>query len=650
MLFLLSIIILIATVLLWGSILRLSRVSDLILAWALSAYAAMVLVFQLANLGSALNSIPVILSIQVLLLFFGLGLWLKTGRPVLLPENLPGLSVRSMLQNKNNWPVGILVFALLGVFALYLVLIYIVPPNNNDALAIHIARVIKWMQIGSYFPWETPFIWQLTFPVNAQLTYLWTTLFTRSDHFIAYIPFLAGIATALVIYCFARELGFTSRLSCFSALIWLTFPVVQLHLTSVRHDLVSTWLFVSALYFFLRWSNTHRPAYMILSGLAFGLVIGTNFSIAAYLPGLAIVMLSGLFTRTITFKQLTTWAGVALLSFFLFSSPIYISNWIHFHSPVGPDAADMTSVAVTEEIPLINYLLINTTRWFYQLLDFSWLPGSSGLIAVQGKAWLALRLQNLFGINLEGNLAAMNAHEFYWNTSYDLQEDEAWFGLIGALLIFPTSLIAFCKGIKKHQFLWCVPFIFFITSMITCSLIRPGWTPYDGRYFMPLAALCTAWLPIWMRGKKSAAVVQYLILGVSLFSLLMVVVFNPAKQIVGGAAIWNMNRIDRMTRQSYTSKEMLYLVEAAIPEDATVGIATDHIDYQEYGVFGENFTRRIINVDPPEMTADSMWLDQREVEYLLILISKEYPSQIAPVFKYVDSLGDWVVYARAATK
>ncbi len=645
MLFFLSIVILLISVLLVVSLFRLERISETILAWALSAYANIVLVFQLANLLHKINSISTVLLIQGVILLAAGGLWFLFGRPRLLPEFTFQFRLAAYIREKKNWPVLALIGALAAVLALYVVLIYIVPPNNNDALSIHIARIIKWKQMGSYFPWETPFIWQVTFPVNAQLTYLWTILFTGADHFIAFIPCLAGLITALLVYLFARMFGFGKRVSLFSGLIWLTLPVVQLHLTSVRHDLVSTWLFISTLYFFARWAISRQRVHMLLSALSLGLVIGTNFSIATYLPGLAILLLFWLVFRRFTVKQMLIWGGSVIVAFLIFSSPIFISNWVHFRSPVGPDAAAMTSAAVGEEMSIGNYLLINITRWCYQLLDFSWLPKPLGAVAVNLKAWLANNLSALFGAHFEGDLATLNAHEFYWHTLYQLQEDEAWFGLIGAGLIFPTSLVAFVQGWKKKQVLLLAPFVFFVTALITCSLIRPGWTPYDGRYFMPLAALCTALLPMWFKGKKSGPILLYLVLGLSLFSMMMVVAFNPAKQVVGGAAVWNMNRIDRMTRQSYTSKEMIYLVEGSIPKDAVVGVATNNFDYQEYGIFGEHFTRSIVNVYPPDRVGDAAWLEGKGVDYLLILVTEGYPVQIADGFEYVDSLGDWVVYS-----
>jgi 4-amino-4-deoxy-L-arabinose transferase-like glycosyltransferase len=645
--FLLSITILTVTTLLIVSLFHLSRISETILAWSLVAFAVLVFVFQFANLFGKLNVVGFILFVQFVIMFIVFGLWMFKRRPKLFPKTKFNLDCWKLLKEKQNWPLIGLMGGLTAALGLYFVLIYVVPPNNVDALSIHLARVLKWKQSGSYFPWETRNVWQVSFPVNAQLTYLWTILFTNSDHYVAYIPYLAGLVTALVVYLLAREIGFSVRASVFAGAVWLAFPVVQLHLTSVRHDLISTWLFMICLYLFYRWGSSRQMIYMILSGIALGLVVGTNFSIATYLPGLLVLLLIGIYLKKHALREMLLFAGTTGIAFVVFSSPVFISNVIHFGSPVGPDAAAMTSTAIAQEISTVQYLAVNITRWIYQFLDFSVLPKPIAAAAVTAKSWMIEWLLGLVHLNLEGDLATMNAHIFNWETQYALQEDEAWYGLIGAMLVFPTTVFAFLRGIKKRDMLLMAPLVFLMTGLVTCSLIRPGWTPYDGRYFMPLTAMCAALLPMWFEYEKTKMPVQYVVMALSVLSIMMTVVYNPAKQIVGGASVWNMNRIDQMTRQSYSSKEMLYLTGAVIPGDAVVGIASDYLDYQEYGVYGEEFARTVIDVFPPERISDSNWLAQHSIEYLLVLVSDGYPDVVAEEYQYVDSLGDWIVYSAA---
>ncbi len=648
MAFLLSIILLLLTTLFFSAQLKLKRWSEAILAWALVGFACLVFVFTIANQLKGLGLQHLILGLQAGLLLVSVISWLLAQRPKIIPDSKVDINLGAFCKERKNWFLLILAICVAGVLLLSVVLNYIVPPNNNDALSYHVARIVRWMQQGSTSPWETPFVWQLSFPLNAQLVYLWTLLFTNSDHFIAFIPMIAGLLTSLIIYLLAQELGFSRRNAVFSALIWLTLPVVQLHLTSVRHDLISTWLFLSTFYFFHRWGKTREFAYLLLSALALALVVGTNFSIAAYLPGMVLMLLLGFVFYRYSFKQVLQWVGVTLLCFLLFSSPIYVSNTVYFGSPLGPDAAQMTSAAVAEEMPLGKYIVVNDTRWFYQLLDFSWLPQPVQQALVSAKAGLARLVFTPLGLNLEGDIATLDAHRFTWGRLYQLQEDEAWFGLVGGLLIFPTSLAAFVQGLKRKDILRIMPFVFFLTVLITCSLIRPGWTPFDGRYFMPLAAMCLAFLPLWLQG-KSAKGVEAIVVAVSIFSIAMVVLFNPAKQVIGGAAIWKMNRIDMLTRQSYSSKEMLYLAEA-IPSGAIVGVAAKPQNYQEYGLFGADFSRKVVNIDPLENIADINWLDARGVKYLLVKANDVDGLHPPQEFRYVDSLGDWILYQRDTPK
>lgn len=643
MLFLVSIILLVFTTLFLGSHLRLRRAAEFPLAWGIISFAAVVLVFQVANLLQGLGSAWLVILLQLVLLAGSGSAWFFGGKPALIPAVTDFRQKLRKLSLRRDSPLIALLLIVLGVLLLSLVLIYVVPPNNNDALSFHVARIVRWKQQGSYFPWETPFIWQLTFPVNAQLTYLWTLLMSGTDHFIANIPFLAGVLTSVLVYLFSREFGFSRRGSAFAGLIWLSFPVVQLHLSSVRHDLISTWLFVSLVYFFHRWVKDKQHSDLLLSALALGLVLGTNFSIAAYLPGFALLALTGVWIYKVTFRQALLWMCAALLAFGLFSSTIYISNQVHFGSPVGPDAAEMTSTAVEAEMPRAKYIALTSTRWTYQLADVSWLPKSLQTDLLALKAGAARALTSPLGLNLEGDIATLDAHVFKWDNLYQLQEDEAWYGLVGFFLILPTSIIGLIQALRKKEALRAFPFIFYLTALLTCSLIRPGWTPFDGRYFMPAIALSTAFVPLWFEGKKPRQWVQWILVSLALFSTAMVVLFNPAKQIVGGAAVWDMNRIDKLTRQSYSSKEMLYLAEQ-IPSGAVVGVAASAQDYQEYGLFGEDFSRRVVNVFPLSLAGDENWLKERKVQYLLVRSSGESSPEIADSFQAGESLGDWILY------
>jgi hypothetical protein len=94
---------------------------------------------------------------------------------------------------------------------------------------------------------------------------------------------------------------------------------------------------------------------------------------------------------------------------------------------------------------------------------------------------------------------------------------------------------------------------------------------------------------------------------------------------------------------------MLYLAEA-IPSGATVGVAAKPQNYQEYGLFGADFSRKVVNIDPLENIAKLNWLDARGVKYLLVKANDVGGLHPPQEFRYVDSLGDWILYQRDTPK
>ncbi len=638
----LSIFLLIGTALLLGAILRIRTRLLWVQGVALTAFATLVLVFHIANLFHALNRLKIILLIQSVFFALTLGWWWLKDKPPLFPRLLITLEKPAW----NDLPYGLIGLAVIASVGFAAALAYTVPPNNNDALSIHLARVGMWQQLGSYFPWETAVVWQLSFPVNAQLASLWTILLSGTDHFVAFIPWAAGLAGALGVAALARELGFRRIAALTAGLVWLSLPVVQLHLSSVRHDLVSAWLFTLAVLFFYRWGKEpHQRTWMILSALAAGLVVGTNFSIIFYLPALAVLFLLGwLVSRTHSFRMLTQWAIAAGVAFLIFSSPIYWSNWLKFGSPLGSRAEAMTSQTVLNQVSLPEYLALNTTRWLYQMIDTAGLPQPLWGYGIKAKAWVAHALAGPWNDRIEGTIATYSGHAFSWRRVYLLQEDEAWYGPLGALLMLPGSLWAFWQGVQKRHLLLLTPFLLLLSGLIFGTLFRPGWTPYDGRYFMPVSVFALALLPYVLEQGKGRILWRVLVAAVTLSSVWMCATQNPTREVMGERTVWNTTRTFLLTRQAYLTLPMLDLADQSIPLDAVVGIATEKGFYFEYGLFGEHFTRTLIPVYPPERIGNEKWLRERGIEYLLIEVSETYPTAIAPSYKYLDSRGDWVVY------
>lgn len=626
---------------------RMVNAVDRLLVFILIAFSQLVLILTVLGLFYAMDQPYLVLIIQAGITA-ALYLWHKSRRNPLkieLPRRgLPPRWLRDNLIKSNSWLLGLILVSAANLL-LNLVYVFAVPPSNNDALAIHLARVGMWHQTGSWLPWNTHVVWQLTFPMNAELVSYWTLLFTKSEHLLNFFPLLCGYLSVWLVYLLCHAATKNWQVSTLSALIWAAYPLVNLNFTSARHDHVSTFLLLAAVFYSWRYLQDKRKSYLFLSGLALGLAIGTNLSVSGYLPALFIALIYlWLVTKKIDFRSTAWFAIYSLGSFLVFSSAIYISNYLHFGSLLGPDALEMTSArTISGGSGIFSHIFLMTGRWLYQLVDLQLIPAAYLTKLMGIKAWLPMLISRNLGVSLETGASQLNQHTFTYLKQVPFSEDSAWFGLLG-VLIFLLVLVWLLR--RSRTSLSKLMLILLITVPITFSLVRSGWTPFDGRYFMPLFAFLAVPFAMFLNefpAKWGKAFYVFLSV-LSIITIGLTIYNNPAKSFWGDSAFYARHRFDSITIQSYATKPMVYLVDQAVPAEGVLGIATDYIVYYEYGLFGERFTRKIIPVYPAERVCDPDWLVSQGIEYLLVDYAQAgYPPCSLKIYPEVKSMKDWMV-------
>lgn len=607
-----------------------------------------ILVMTISGLFYQMNKPLFVLGFQVVLLAFSIVAtrYLKTPQHPLFPFSFPKLNLK---EKKLAFPVNVFLIVTGLVAILNLIYVLFVPPNNNDSLAIHLARIGMWDQMGSWLPWNTKVIWQLTFPMNAELISYWTLLFSRGEHFLGLFPYLCGYLSIVLIYYLGLELTSKKSLALLSALVWAAFPVVEMNFTSTRHDHVSSFMLIAAVYFFYYHLKEKNTGYLILSGLAIGLSIGTNFSVGGYLPGLAIFfLLYWLVFKKINRREIITLGSSSLLAFLIFSSPVFISNTIHFGSLLGPEALEMTSQsALQQNNSSLEHIGLMAGRWAYQVVDFQGIPEPYLTKLMQLKAVMPDFISARTGVSLEVDQSLLNQHTFGYSDHIPFSEDSAWFGLMGIFVFFIISVFVLVITFKRKHPLMILTSLFLLTAPLAFAFLRSGWTPYDGRYFIPLFAFLCLGLTAFLDWScpRFGLVLIYLISILSILTLMLAVYSNPAKSFWGYKAFWKQHRFDSISAQSYDTKEMLYVVDQTVPEDGVLGIATPTIVYYEYGLFGEHFTRRIIPVYPDEKICDREWLIEQGIQYVLVDAGDPaYPACSLGDYEEQKSMKNWIVF------
>lgn len=618
-------------------------------AWLLGLYllsfAQPVLMGQILSFAGRLDRVDAWLGLHALLALGAGWLWHAGGRPDLFA---PLRGLRAGLRSLRSAPLESLFAAGIGlVVAASAALIVIVPPNNNDSLSTHLSRIGYWLQHGSFLPWPTSRILQVIYPVDAQLNIFWTVVFTRSERLVGAVQWLAALACAAGVGMLARQMGARRRAAAFAALVFLSFPLVILQSTTPQNDLVAAALYMACTAFFLRaFAAPARPALpsLLLSALALGLGLGTKQTVYFLLPGLGLLALASAWKAGRPgLRALLRWGMAALAAFVLFGASL---NWINlrtFGSPFGPP--DLVESSVGGE--RIESLLYNVPRLALQSIDVSGLPNPLDGYAYKAIGRAARAVFLAVGLDLEGTRFAMPGHSFAFVHKNEMQEDHAWYGPLSWALLGPCMLAAFVQGLRRRD-----PARIFLPLSALLFLgidaaLRPGWDPFQGRYFAPVVAVNAAFLALLDRpgrvwsGLRAAAALLAVIIAVN------VTLYNPAKPLVGKQArnvpVLTADRITVMTVQAFFMREPLRMVERLVPSDAVLGLYTPGYMW-DYPLFGPRFTRRLVPIYPFESVSDLNRMKSQGIQYLLVQEGIAPVPALPPGLDEDGRVEGWVLY------
>ena len=653
--FYLSIILIIAATVFISASLRFSSKFSYMLSFYLFSFANITLTGHLGHSLSLLNSEIFYLVFETLLLGITILVWLKCGKPTIL-----GPFKHSRLKIKKKWLIANLDVILLAIgvtvaMGIAAYLWHLVPPNNNDSLSTHMVRVLYWLQHGNYQPWSTQRTWQIIYPVNAQLNILWTILFTGTDQFVGLIQWSAGIFSAICVMGLARELKAKRTGAIFAGLIFLTYPIVALQTTTTQNGLVATVLFGISFYYFFRSTNQKSNKLLILSGFSLGMAIGTKQTVLFLLPGWGIAMLLlWLAYKKITFKKLSIWAASVVVAFLILGSQIFFINLKQYGHPLGPKNTVQNSTAPFSSVEnSLAQVTINSTRFLYQLADPSGLPSPFWRWGIKARAIAGKAVFNVINLPIESNSYLAPGHEFSLEKATLLQEDEAWYGLIGFFVIVPTLLIMTLFYLKEKEPISISIFLVTAGFFITDTLLRPGWDPYQGRYFMPVALLCTALFALWFNHKILRWIIGPFSVLIGLSILFNVMLFNPVKPILTKPLAYfyrypadpgykelgysqpakELSRLENLTIQSRGNLTICQFIDETVPPDAVLGYASTANYFQEYCYFGETLERTIIPIHPDSMLYNEQELLELNIDYIFLYLFEE--DQL-PLFAHYD--------------
>lgn len=620
-----------------------------LLSMYLLSYANIVLVGEITNSFYLLNNPWLWLALHFALAAVAWLAWRRAGQPPIAApwagadgRVLPAALGATIRKWPDLWVLG------LGVGLVFLfsaVLIWVVPPNNNDSLATHMSRIGYWLQRGAFFPWPSQRVWQITYPVNMQLQMFWTVLFLRTDRIVEIVQWLGALAALPAIFGLARLLGATRPQATFASLVYATFPEIILESTTTQNDLVAGTLFAAVIYLlFLGISRRHART-LALSGLALGLGLGTKQTLLFLLPGLALALgLIMLYHGRSQLRGLLVWATSSLAAFLLLGAYMFVVNQVNFGTPMGPETAVDAQTGGQTSQSLVQNLVYNTFRLAYQMIDPTGLPDPLCGYSFKLKGLVAEKITQAIRFPIESDTAVSPGHKFILRERYVLQEDAAWYGPLFSFLVLPALFYQLVKGVQKKNALRVGIFLLALTFLLVDATFRPGWDRFQGRYFIPVVMIATSTIAFLFRPGRWSSVFRWAITILALVIATNTFLLGSGKPVSGEYAVWSTGRLEQITIQSFYMRAPTQMVEANVPADATMGLLTNGT-FLEYPFFREDFRRRLVQVFPAGRVQDEAWLKAQGIEYVIVLVPPgnslpEIPAALAPV----ASVDDWTLF------
>lgn len=237
--------------------------------------------------------------------------------------------------NRENG-VRLLVMALTVLIAAVVVM-SLVPSVSKDALVHHLAVPKLYLNHGGIY--EIPFMDFSYYPMNLDLLYI-IPLYFGNDIIPKFIHFAFAILTAWLIFRYLKKRA-GSVYGLAGALFFLSIPVIVKLSINVYVDLGVIFFSFASLLLLIKWlKENFRIKYLIYSGIACGLALGTKYSslITFVLITLFIPFIYSRFSKnkkTIFIKSML-YSVIFVITALAVFSPWMIRNYSWKRNPIYP--------------------------------------------------------------------------------------------------------------------------------------------------------------------------------------------------------------------------------------------------------------------------------------------------------------------------
>jgi len=541
----------------------------------------------------------------------------------------------------NNIDLNKILFFIILIFLIIILVVpffmgLIAPPSNYDSMTYHLARAAFWKQNHTINHYFTGYIQQLTFPVNAEIGFLWLMIFTNSGSILFIVQWLAFLMIIITIYKLLRNLNFSSGISFITSFVFSTFDIAILESYSTQNDHVTAIFIVITTYLLLKIFKTDKIEfkYIILAGFSAGLAIGTKGYAYLFIPGFILFLLLYGKNNIIKYKKIGLVLIFSIVGIILFASYNLIMNYISFGNPIIDENTSNTMSFAHHTLKIYISNLIKHIVSFYQL------NGQDYGIVSNSLQKLTNLIHSKLGISL--NDPSMNyPFQTFRYSELPLNYDDSYFGpffflIIMPLFIYNSIIVGIMSLFKKSKNIFTkykdiilitiIPISFFLAYVFIFK-----WHQWAGRYMIAFAALLTLNLAVLLEILKNIKF-KHLITIITVIILIMTSPFAYLNLFYNNymplhnskiiSKIFSPNKYDYSRGGNGVIKTMIDVsneLDNTLGINSRLGVILIPGDWV-YIYFGRNLTRYIKYLDQSEFENKSIQeiLDNYNLDGILI--------------------------------
>lgn len=479
----------------------------------ITAFAKIILTFEILSLFSAIKEFWV-LGFNLAFLFGSAFIWNKKGRP-LWSLDTKSFTRRILNSFKLDKTLAVIFIGFFIFLLASIILCIFIPTSSMDALAYHVARSLFWVINGNLNQIDVADIRNICLPINSEILYSWVLLFIKKDVFLGFFSFAGYLLSIFSVYNILGLIGFSTRKKLWTIFMLSSFASVIVQTSGTETDIIVSGLLTSSILLFWHHLKKEEKTPLFMSALAYAIAIGTKTTAIIAIPavGLFLTALSISYKKKDFYKPLLIFIGFGIINFFVFSSYNYILNYINFKNIFGSESLMQANTNYYG----IKAIPANLIRYFFLFIDFTGFRWSDYI----GQDILNFRSAalNFFHLGqIKEGLYSMTAIP-----NRTLIEPLMGAGVLGFLVFLPCLLWSFIKPVfkrKSKRILIIFGFgVLFLINMLVMSYLL-AFMVFSARFVMTFMVLSAPVLTYSYLKNKNP--LKYIIIAFSLFYMICV--------------------------------------------------------------------------------------------------------------------------------